>query len=178
MSTQPLDTERYPIGKFQRPAAFTAETRAASIEILRSLPARLSNIVSGLNDQQLDTPYREGGWTVRQLVHHVADSHANNYIRFKLALTELNPTIKPYNEAAWAELADSRLPIGASLSMTAATHERWVALIESMKGADFERGFVHPENGPQTLNVALAIYSWHSLHHTAHITRLRQRMGW
>ena len=178
MSTQPLDTERFPIGKFQRPAAFTAEARAASIVNLRNLPALLAKAVSGLNDQQLDTPYREGGWTVRQLVHHVADSHANAYIRFKLALTELDPTVKPYNEKEWANLADSRLPVDVSLRLVADIHTRWIALLESMADADFERGFVHPENGPQSLNVALGIYSWHSLHHTAHITRLRERKGW
>ena len=178
MSTQPLDTERYPIGKFQRPAVNSAETHARSIDTLRHLPAHLNEAVRGLNDQQLDTPYREGGWTLRQLVHHVADSHANAYVRFKLALTEDNPTIKPYNEKEWANLADSRLPVDVSLRLVAAVHERWIALLESMSEADFERGFVHPDNGPQSLNVALAIYDWHSRHHTAHITRLRERQGW
>lgn len=178
MSTQTLDTERFPIGKFQRPAAFTAELRAENIANLRNLPAKLTEAASGLNDQQLDTPYRDGGWTVRQLVHHVADSHANAYIRFKLALTEANPTIKPYNEKEWAHLADSRLSVDVSLRLVAGIHTRWIALLESMNEADFERGFVHPDNGPQSLNVALAIYSWHSLHHTAHITRLRERQGW
>jgi len=134
--------------------------------------------VSGLNDAQLDTPYREGGWTVRQVVHHVADSHAMCYTRFKLALTEDWPTIKPYDEAAWAKLADSGLPVEVSLGMIAALHARWVALLESMPDADFQKGFNHPERGRQNLATTVAMYDWHSRHHTAHITSLRARMGW
>jgi uncharacterized damage-inducible protein DinB len=142
------------------------------------LPERLREAVSGLNDRQIDTPYREGGWTVRQVVHHVADSHANCYIRFKLALTEDWPTIKPYDQAAWARLADSRLPIDGSLVFLESLHARWVPLVESLTDADFERGYNHPENGRQTLATVLALYGWHSLHHTAHITGLRARQGW
>jgi uncharacterized damage-inducible protein DinB len=171
-----VDELRYPIGRFTR--LIVAGDRAAYIETLRVLPARLTAAVAGLDEKQLDTPYREGGWTVRQLVHHVADSHANCYIRFKLALTEDWPTIKPYDEAAWAELADSRMPIDVSLALTVALHARWVALLESMSDEDFEEGFNHPERGPQDLATALALYDWHSRHHTAHITRLRERMGW
>jgi uncharacterized damage-inducible protein DinB len=178
MSTPISDSERYPIGKFQPPSSYTAETRRRAMETLHELPARLASAVSGLSDAQLDTPYREGGWTLRQVVHHIADSHANSFIRFKLALTEENPAIKPYDENAWANLADSRLPVDVSLRMTAAIHERWIALLEAMSGADFARGFMHPENGLLTLDLALAIYAWHSLHHTAHITRLRERKGW
>jgi uncharacterized damage-inducible protein DinB len=174
-----LDDLRYPIGRFSPPATSLPGIRSANIQTLRLLPERLRAAVGGLSDPQLDTPYREGGWTVRQLVHHVADSHANCYIRFKLALTEDWPTIKPYDEAAWAELADSRwLPIAVSLEMTAALHGRWVALLESMADEDFRRGFVHPERGRQTLATALALYDWHSRHHTAHITSLRARQGW
>ena len=130
-------------------------------------------------DSQLDTPYRDGGWTIRQVVHHLADSHANSYVRFKLALTEQWPTIKPYDEAAWAELADSRkLPVEPSLQMIAGLHARWVALLESLSEEDFQRGFTHPERGRMTLATNLALYAWHSRHHTAHISGLRARMGW
>jgi len=143
------------------------------------LPARLCAAVAGLNDSQLDTPYRDGGWTLRQVVHHLADSHANSVIRFKLALTEDWPTIKPYDENAWAQLSDSKsLPIDSSLSFISAMHERWVALLESMSEADFERGYVHPERGRQNLLTALGIYAWHGRHHTAHITALRARNNW
>src|SRR6202161_112509 len=142
---------RYPIGKMKLPAWSTAETRAEHIETLRLLPERLCAAVKGLNDAQLDTPYREGGWTVRQVVHHFADSHANSYLRFKLALTEDWPTIKPYDEAAWARLPDSRIHIDGSLVFVDALHARWVALLQTMTEEDFERGFNHPELGKQNL---------------------------
>jgi uncharacterized damage-inducible protein DinB len=173
-----LDDLRYPIGRFRMPASSLPGVRAAHIQVLRQLPERLTAAVAGLDDAQLDTPYREGGWTVRQLVHHVADSHANCYVRFKLALTEDWPTIKPYDEAAWANLADSRMPIDVSLAMIAALHARWVSLLESMSEDDFHKGFTHPENGKQNLAVVLAVYDWHSRHHTAHVTALRARQGW
>lgn len=169
---------RYPIGRFTPPASSQPDIRAAQIETLRRLPVRLAEAVRGLNDAQLDTPYREGGWTVRQVAHHVADSHANAYIRFKLALTEDWPTIKPYDEAAWARLADSGLPIDDSLAFVAGVHGRWVAVLDSLSEEDFQRGFLHPEIGRQTLAASLALYDWHSRHHTAHITGLRQRRGW
>src|SRR5580658_3775161 len=140
---------RYPIGRFHAPATSLPGVRVAHIQVLRDLPERLAAAVAGLDDTQLDTPYREGGWTVRQLVHHIADSHANAYVRTKLALTEDWPTIKPYDEAAWARLVDSRLPVDGSLAMIGAMHERWVAVLESLSDADFERGYVHPENGRQ-----------------------------
>jgi hypothetical protein len=173
-----LDDLRFPIGKFIPPASSTPGVRAAHIETLRRLPERLRAAVSGLSDPQLDTPYREGGWTVRQVVHHVPDSHLNCYVRFKLALTEDWPTIKPYDEAAWASLPDSRLPLEVSLAMNEALHGRWVSLLESLSDADFERGFEHPEHGRQNLAKVLAIYDWHSRHHAAHITNLRARHGW
>ena len=174
-----LDDLRYPIGRFSPPASSVADIRAAQIQTLRLLPERLAAAVAGLDDAQLDTPYRDGGWTVRQLVHHVADSHANSYVRFKLALTEDWPIIKPYDEAAWAGLADSHsLPVDISLTFLGALHARWVALLESMREEDFEKGYNHPENGRQSLAVALALYDWHSRHHTAHITRSRARQGW
>jgi uncharacterized damage-inducible protein DinB len=170
---------KYPLGKFARPAEFTPEVRRQSIAVLTALPTQLRAAVQGLDQAQLDTPYREGGWTVRQLVHHMADSHMNAYVRFKLALTEDWPVIKPYKEALWAELADSQKPIESSLSLTAALHERWAALAESLSEEDWQRGFVHPEHDRrQTLEHALVMYDWHSRHHTAHITELRRREGW
>ena len=152
--------------------------REELIETIRQLPAHLREAVAGLNDPQLDTPYREGGWTVRQVVHHIADSHANSFVRFKLALTEDWPTIKPYSEAAWARLADSALPIETSLAMIGGMHARWAALLESLSEDDFLRGYNHPVEGRLTLVRALAMYAWHCRHHTAHITRLRERQGW
>ena len=176
MSDQP--DLRYPIGKFSAPAASTPAVRAGQIETLRMLPERLCIAVAGLNDAQLDTPYRDGGWTVRQVVHHFADSHANSYVRFKLALTEDWPTIKPYDEAAWARLSDSRMPVAPSIEFVDGLHARLVALLESMSETDFQRGFNHPERGRVTLAYNLAMYDWHSRHHVAHITSLRERMGW
>jgi uncharacterized damage-inducible protein DinB len=174
-----LDDLRYPIGRFAAPAMSLPGVRSAHIHTLRQLPERLRAAVSGLTDQQLDTPYREGGWTLRQVVHHVADSHANCYIRFKLALTEDWPTVKTYDEAAWANLADSRwLPVEPSLAFIAALHARWVDLLESLSEDDFHKGFEHPEMGRQNLAKVLALYDWHSRHHTAHITSLRARQGW
>lgn len=173
-----IDALRYPVGHFKAPPSNDPTTRTPLIQDLRELPERLRAAVAGLSDAQLDTPYREGGWTVRQVVHHVADSHMNSYVRFKLALTEDNPTIKPYDEAAWANLADSRLRIGSSLDLIASLHARWVGLLEGMSETDFEKTFNHPERGKQSLATALGIYAWHSRHHTAHITSLRARQGW
>jgi uncharacterized damage-inducible protein DinB len=173
-----VDDLRYPIGQFKPSPASTADDRAAQIAVLSELPERLSEAVDGLDDPQLDTAYREGGWTVRQVVHHVADSHMNSYVRFKLALTEHEPVIKPYDEAAWAVLPDSRMPVDVSLTLTWSLHERWVELLESMTEEDFHKKFVHPERGVQDLATTLAFYAWHSRHHTAHITSLRARMGW
>lgn len=174
-----LDDLRYPIGRFKAPAASVPSVRATHIQTLRQLPDRMRDAIAGLNDAQLETPYRDGGWTVRQLVHHVADSHANSYLRFKLALTEDWPTIKSYDEAAWAELADSRkLPVETSLQLLAALHQRWVTLLESMGEEDFHKGYYHPETGRQNLAQVLALYDWHSRHHTAHITSLRARQTW
>lgn len=177
--TDHLDDLRFPIGRFSSPASSMAGVRAAHIQTLRLLPERLRAAVRGLNDSQLDTPYREGGWTLRQVVHHLADSHANAYIRCKLALTEDWPIVKTYDEAAWANLADSRLlPIEGSLALVEALHGRWVALLESLSDEDFQKGYEHPQQGRQNLAKALVIYDWHSRHHTAHITGLRARQGW
>jgi DinB superfamily len=172
------DNLRYPVGRFRPLATSMPGIRSEQIESLRLLPERLRAAVDGLNEAQLDTPYRDGGWTVRQVVHHLADSHANSFIRFKLALTEDWPTIKPYDEAAWARLPDSRLPIDGSLVFVDTLHARWVALIQAMSEEDFDRGFNHPEIGRQNLAASLALYDWHSRHHVAHITSLRQRMAW
>ncbi len=170
---------RYPIGHFTAPAASLPSIRAEQIETLRQLPDNLREVTAGLSDAQLDTPYREGGWTVRQVVHHLADSHANAYIRYRLALTEDWPTVKPYDEAAWAELADCRkLPIDVSMAIIAGMHARWVALLESLSEEDFQKGYNHPEHGKQALSTVLAMYAWHARHHTAHIASLRARQGW
>ena len=175
--TQPIDP-RFPIGRFNEAEAATKAARAANFEALHLAPEKLRAAVSRLEDAQLDTPYRKDGWTIRQVVHHLADSHANAYIRFKLALTEEWPTVKTYDEAAWAKLADSREPIEGSLAIFGALHERWLALLQPLRDEDFQKGFVHPATGRQTLEVSLARYAWHARHHTAHITSLRARQGW
>jgi len=174
-----LEDLRYPIGPFVSTASSMPGIRAAHIHTIQTLSERVEAAVEGLNDEQLDTPYREGGWTVRQVVHHIADSHANAFLRFKLALTEDWPTIKPYDEAAWAELADSKsLPLSASLSMIEGIHARWFVLLDTMSFDDFQKGFNHPEFGTVPLTKALAMYDWHGRHHLAHILNLRQRKGW
>ena len=171
---------RYPIGQFQMAhETLTADERAQLIAQLAAAPAHLRAAVAGLNDAQLDTPYRDGGWTVRQLVHHVADSHMNGYVRVKLALTEDEPVIKTYDEARWAELADTQAtPVETSLNLIAALHERWAALFRALTPAERARTFRHPEWGNVSLDKQLALYAWHSRHHTAHATSLRERMGW
>lgn len=170
---------RYPIGQFAADANPTPELRARHIEEISALPKRFREAVTGLKDEQLDTQYREGGWTIRQVVHHVPDSHLNAYIRCKLALTENVPTIKPYNEDAWAKLKDSELtPIEVSLTLLDSVHSRWVTLLKSLQPDDFQRKLNHPEAGVMTLDRLINIYDWHGRHHTAHITSLRERMKW
>ncbi len=170
---------RFPIGEFDRDYEVSANARRSRIQIIDELPDRVAAAVAGLTDAQLDTPYRPGGWTVRQTVHHLADSHSNSLTRFKLALTEdAPPTIRPYYEERWAELADSKLPVEVSLAMIEAIHVRWSTLLRSMSDADFQKSFIHPETGEWPLEGALALYAWHSLHHTAHITTLRERLNW
>lgn len=170
---------RFPIGEFDRNYEVSAAARQRRIDVIRSLPAAVASAVAGLSETQLDTRYRPGGWTIRQTVHHLADSHSNSLTRFKLALTEDEPpTIRPYYEERWAELADSKLPVDVSLQMIEAIHTRWTALLEAMTDDDFKREFIHPETGVWPLEGALALYEWHSRHHTAHITRLRDREGW
>ena len=170
---------RFPIGEFDRNYDVSPSARAERIATIAELPKRVTQAVAGLSEDQIETQYRPDGWTVRQTVHHIADSHANSLIRFKLALTEDEPpTIRPYYEDRWAELDDSRLPVDVSLKMIEALHTRWLALLNSMSEADFQKKFIHPETGEWTLEGALALYAWHSRHHTAHITNLRAREGW
>ncbi len=169
----------FPTGRFQRPAKLDPDARARAIDIVTATPSRLRQAVRGLTNEQIETPYRPGGWTVRQVVHHVPDSHLNAYCRFKLALTENEPTIKPYEESLWAQLPDVQaVPIETSLTLLDTVHERWVAILRGMKPSDFDRMLVHPESGRQSLDQVLALYAWHGPHHIAHITKLRDRMGW
>jgi uncharacterized damage-inducible protein DinB len=169
---------RYPIGKFSYTGPLTADQKKQFLDDIEQTPARLREAVRGLSDAQLDTPYRDGGWSVRQVVHHVPDSHMNAYIRFKLALTEDDPTIKPYMEARWAELVDSREPIENSLTMLDSLHRRWTIVLRNITDDGWQRTFRHPELGPMTLEKTLALYSWHGRHHIAHVTALRERKGW
>ncbi len=170
---------RYPIGNFVMPQNVTPARRQQAIEALAATPANLRAAVKGLSAAQLETPYREGGWTVRQVVHHVPDSHLNAYIRLKLALTEEKPTITPYDEAAWANLADSKsTPIEVSQTLLDSVHVRWDLLWRSLKPEHFARTLVHPEHGERTVDWLLFLYEWHGKHHTAHITELRKQKGW
>jgi hypothetical protein len=171
---------RYPVGEFQYDGVATPEGRARRIEEISRAPAALRAAVRGLTAKQLDTPYREGGWTVRQVVHHLPDSHLNAYVRFKLSLTEDTPTIKPYDQERWAQLPDTgTVPPEVSLALLDALHQRWVAVLESMTPADWQRAYNHPEyNRVVPLDEVLAMYAWHGRHHVAHITSLRAREGW
>jgi hypothetical protein len=174
-----LDSLRYPIGRFAPRPALTPADREALIEDLAALPGDLERAVSGLGAGQLDTPYRPEGWTVRQVVHHLPDSHLNAYVRFKLALTEENPVIKPYDEAAWAQLPDGRgQDVGNSVLLLTALHRRWVELLRAMSDAQWQRGFQHPESGHNPLERSRQLYQWHGRHHRAQITSLAERSGW
>ncbi len=169
---------RYPIGEFDKNFVVTPALRAEYIKTILALHDNLAGAVSGLNERQLDTPYRPDGWTIRQTIHHVADSHLNSFIRFKLALTEIAPTIRPYFEDRWAELPDSKMPIDVSMKIIQGLHLRWATLLMAMTEADFKRELIHPESGLWTLEKMLALYDWHGKHHTAHITNLRARNNW
>lgn len=169
---------RYPVGKFKWPEKITDDDRRQFIQQIEEAPVKLRDAVQGLSAQQLDTPYREGGWTVRQVVHHLPDSHVNAYIRFKLALTENEPTIKPYDQELWAKLPDTTAPIEPSLTLLDSLHKRWVTMLRSMSAADIKRKLNHPEWGAVSLEQVLAQYAWHGRHHVAHITSLREREGW
>lgn len=169
---------QYPVGRYIAPTRFTDASRRAAIAALAALPGQIRGAVVGLDATQLDTPYRPGGWTVRQVVHHVPDSHLNAYVRFKLGLTEAEPRVKPYDEARWAELPDSRGPIEPSLDLLTALHTRWVSLLAVLTETDYQRTVYHPELGVVQLDDLLEQYAWHGRHHVAHITSLRKRMGW
>ena len=175
-----IEKLKYPIGKFNRPEIISEEAIAGWIKSIEELPTLLKAAVFALNEEQLNTPYRPDGWTVRQVVHHVADSHMNSFIRFKLALTEENPTIKPYHEEKWAEMEDEKgFPIEPSLAIIENLHKRWVKMLKSMKSEDFNRTFFHPENKRTiSLNENTALYAWHGKHHVAHITSLAERQMW
>jgi uncharacterized damage-inducible protein DinB len=173
-----MESLRYPIGTFQFPADVTERNREEWIDQIATLPVRVKETVKGLTEEQLQSPYREGGWTVKQVVHHLADSNLNAYIRFKFALTEETPTIKPFDEASWAELADTKLSVDVSVQLMEGLHARWEALLRNMKPEDFSKTFVHPVNGVQSLDYALGLYAWHGNHHLAQISSLKERMGW
>ncbi|HEX8184683.1 MAG TPA: bacillithiol transferase BstA [Blastocatellia bacterium] len=170
---------RFPIGRFDMAEDVTEDLRQRSIEEIAETPARLRAVVAGLSPEQLDTEYRPGGWTVRQVVHHLPDSHLNSYIRFRLALTEEEPAIKPYHEDKWAELYDARTaPVELSLDLLESLHERWILLLKSLTASDWERGFRHPDLGTVPLAKSVGLYAWHGKHHIAHIASLRERRGW
>jgi len=170
---------RYPIGRAETKPVLSDAERRAAIDAIAATPANLRAAVAGLTPEQLDTPYRDGGWTVRQVVHHVPDSHMNAYVRFKLALTEDEPAIKTYAEDRWAKLADSQTtPIEVSLLLLETLHNRWDTVLRAMTPEDFQRPLLHPDHGRITLDQMLGIYSWHGRHHVAHVTALRERMGW
>ena len=170
---------RYPIGKFEMPTGITPALRQAAIEEIASAPAKVRSAVSGLTDAQLETPYREGGWTVRQVVHHVADSHMNAYVRLRLALTETEPAIRAYQEADWARLEDAQhAPIEISLKLLEPLHDRWVRLLRTVTPEQYARSLRHSESGPKNVDWLLFLYAWHGRHHTAHITELRKQKDW
>jgi uncharacterized damage-inducible protein DinB len=173
------DDIRYPVGRFTQQSVSSAAARGELIRHIEELPVKIEAAVAGLTQPQLDTPYRPEGWTPRQIVHHVADSHMNAYVRFKLGVTENNPTIKPYNEQTWAETTEARTgPMSLSLPLLAALHARWVTFLKSLDASAFARTIMHPEKGPMTLDELLGLYAWHSRHHTAHITEMRKRNNW
>lgn len=180
MTETELEKLKYPTGKFQIPDAYSETQRSVCIKEIELLPSRIKSSVERLSDDQLDTVYRPGGWTIRQVVHHCADSHSNAFIRFKLALTEDSPTVKPYFEARWAELPDSKsAEISSSLKILEGIHIRWIVLLQSLSSEDFEKTFFHPEkNKMVSLNETLAMYAWHGRHHLGHITVLKSRMSW
>ena len=175
-----LEEQKFPIGKYEKPSEITAEILQLYINDIASFPERLNDVIKNLTDEQLDTPYRENGWTIRQVVNHCADSHMNSFTRFKLTLTEEKPIIKPYFEERWAELADSKtMEIESAIKILEGIHKRWTILLQNMAKEDFKRSFIHPEHGKEfRLEVNTGIYAWHCNHHLAHITSLKKRKGW
>ncbi len=179
MEKDPLYRLKYPIGEFDFAGEITRAVVNGWIDEIEQLPGKLRAVVSKLSDEQLDTPYRSGGWTLRQVVHHIGDSHLNSYIRFKWTLTEDTPTIKAYYEDRWAELPDyQRVPVAVSLDFIEALHRKWVILLRELSDADLQRAFIHPESGATLLGKNIGIYAWHGNHHLAHITRLCERKNW
>jgi uncharacterized damage-inducible protein DinB len=174
-----MSDPRYPVGKFTYAGPPDEAQRGHMIREIEQTPAALRAAIKGLSPQQIETPYRESGWTVRQVIHHVPESHMNAYIRFKLGLTEDSPTIKPYEEDRWAKTGEVQsTPLEVSLTLLDSLHDRWVRLLRSLKPEEWKRSFNHPEMGPMPLEKSLALYAWHGRHHAAHITELRKRMGW
>jgi uncharacterized damage-inducible protein DinB len=169
---------RFPLGPFAKPENVTVDERIYALSTLAELPSQLRNAVDDLDQGQLDTPYRDGGWTVRQLVHHIADSHMNAVVRVRMALTEDWPVVTPYDEKGWAMLHDYSAPVEWSLELVESLHARWVLLLQSLSAEQWQRGFKHPKMGPMTIEVATMLYAWHSRHHVAHITHLRAREDW
>lgn len=171
-----MTNPRFPIGEFKRPDRLSTEDRAAAIAKIEAMPATLRRALDRISDAQLDSTYREGSWTLRQVVHHLADSHVNSYTRFRLAMTEDHPTIKPYDEAKWAELEDARaMPVEVSLKLLDSLHARWIRMLRSLRPSDFERTINHPENGTMSIDQLLAMYAWHGDHHIAHINLARKK---
>ncbi len=173
-----MNDPRYPIGKIELTGALTPAARATAIATIARIPDLLHDAVRGLDQTQLDVPYRAGGWSLRQVVHHIADSHVNAYVRHKLTITEVDPPIKAYDENAWAQLVDAQGPIGNSLLLVQAIHDRWATCLRSLAPAAFARTCVHSERGKMTLDDLVALYAWHGAHHVAHITSLRRAKGW
>ena len=180
MENKSVEDLRYPIGTFNKPEPITPEDLQGYINVIEELPGRLRTLVANLSEEQLNTEYRPDGWTVKQVIHHIADSHVNAYIRFKLALTEDTPTVKPYFEDKWAKLGDYKLtPIDVSLSLIDSIHARWINLLKSMDEKDFEMSFFHPEHGKEfSLDESAGMYAWHCSHHYAHIAELKKRKNW
>lgn len=173
------DSLRYPIGHFKKPDVITKDIISEWTADIAAFPGRLTKQVEHLTEQQLDTPYRKEGWTIRQVIHHCADSHMNSLMRFKLTLTEDRPVIKPYFENRWAELADSKMPVTPALKMLEGIHERWIVLLKSFTGDDYGKTFIHPEHGKEVrIDENIGIYAWHCNHHLAHIIRLKKIMEW
>jgi hypothetical protein len=174
-----MEDVRYPIGKFAPQESYTGQEVAQFITRIESLPAKLESVVNGLTDQQLDTPYRDGGWTLRQVIHHISDSHLNSYIRFKWTLTEDTPLIKAYDEKAWATTAETKLPPDISLTLLRALHVKWTMLLKQLTSEDLAKKFLHPETQKHVpLDRLIHLYAWHGDHHLGHITGLKSRMGW
>ena len=174
-----MSDPRYPVGPFEPRQQLTSAERRGMIEQIAATPARMREAIAGLDDTQLDTPYRDGGWTVRQVIHHVPDSHMNAFIRLKLALTEEQPTIKPYDEAAWATLPDAHdTPVEVSMTILESVHARWTGLLRALSEEQFRRTLLHPDHGVMTIDWLVSMYAWHGRHHVGHITSLRERLGW